>query len=85
MAVPGRHVPAGQHRGDDDDAHGDAGGERAAGGCAGPAAPVPAGRRFAGGPPAATLAERESALPPSGRGTHAASIASRRTHVELVP
>ena len=59
MAVPGRHVPAGHHRGDDGDAHGGAGGERADGGAG------PAGRRAAGGPPAATLADRESALPPS--------------------
>ena len=32
MAVSGRHVPAGHHRGDDGDAHGGAGGERADGG-----------------------------------------------------
>jgi hypothetical protein len=60
MAVSGRHVPAGHHRGDDGGAHGGAGGERAAGGGAGPA-----GRRAADGPPAATLADRESALTPS--------------------
>ena len=31
MAVSGRHVPAGHHRGDDGDAHGGAGGERSDG------------------------------------------------------
>jgi hypothetical protein len=55
MAVPGRHVPAGHHRGGD----GGAGGEHAAGGAG------PAGRRAAGDPAATTLADRESALPPS--------------------
>jgi hypothetical protein len=59
MAVSGRHVPAGHHRGDDGDAHGGADCERS-GGRAGST-----GRRAAGGPPAATLADRESALPPS--------------------
>jgi hypothetical protein len=33
MARSGRHVPAGHHRGDDGDAHGGAGGERADGRC----------------------------------------------------
>jgi hypothetical protein len=61
MAMSGRHVPAGHHRGDDGDAHGGAGGERAAGGGAGST-----GRRAAGGP----LADRETALPPS-RARHA--------------
>jgi hypothetical protein len=32
MAVPGRHITAGHHRGDDGDAHGGVGGERADGG-----------------------------------------------------
>jgi hypothetical protein len=70
MAVSGRHVPAGHHRGDDGDAHGGAGGERAADGGAGST-----GRRSAGGPPAATLADRESALP-SSRARHAGRLRS---------
>jgi hypothetical protein len=60
MGVSGHHVPAGHHRGDDGDAHGGVGRERAADGGAGST-----GRRAAGGPPAATLADRESALTPS--------------------
>jgi hypothetical protein len=43
MAVPGRHVPAGHHRGDDGDVHGGAGCERAGGGAGS------TGRRAAGG------------------------------------
>jgi hypothetical protein len=66
MAMSGRHVPAGHHRGGDGDAHGGAGGERAAGGGAGST-----GRRAAGGP----LADRESALPPS-RARHARRLRS---------
>ena len=56
MAVPGRHVPAGHHRGDDGDAHGGAGGERAADGGAG---------STGAGPRTVRQRPRESALPPS--------------------
>jgi hypothetical protein len=37
MAASGRHVSAGHHRGDDGDAHGGVGGERADGGVNEPA------------------------------------------------
>jgi hypothetical protein len=72
MAVSGRPVPAGHHRGDDGDAHGGAGGE------------APTACRFDGAPGRGRSAsghargprERASAIP--GRGTLAASGASRR-------
>src|SRR5260370_21121075 len=74
MAGSGRHVAAGHHRGDDGDAHGGVGGERGGGG-AGPTGP-PGGGRSASGHARGTR-ERAAAIP--GRGTLAASEASRRT------
>ena len=80
MAVSDRHVPASHHRGDDGDAHAGVGGERADGAGAGST-----GRRAAGGPPAATPADRESALTPS-RARHARRLRSlEANHVAQAP
>jgi hypothetical protein len=66
MAVSGRHVPAGHHRGDDGDAHGGVGGERAADGGAGST------RRRAASGHARGPRERASAIP--GRGSLAVAV-----------
>jgi hypothetical protein len=74
MAVSGRHVPAGHHRGDDGDAHGGAGGERAADGGA---VRRGAGPRAVRQRPRSRTARARFRHP--GQGTLAASGASRRT------